>query len=67
MIDRYNLKNPTVGTLYITATHIIFVDPDTNKETWVGVSSPFLLQPIPNNRIMRHFRIADFAHAHWQH
>lgn len=36
MIDRYNLKNPTVGTLYITATHIIFVDPETNKETWVG-------------------------------
>lgn len=36
MIDRYNVKNPTIGTLYITATHIIFVDPETNKETWVG-------------------------------
>lgn len=35
MIDRYNTKNPTIGTLYITATHIIFVDPETNKETWV--------------------------------
>lgn len=35
MIDRYNVKNPTIGTLYITATHIIFVDPETNKETWV--------------------------------
>lgn len=36
MIDRYNVKNPTIGTLYITATHIIFVDPETNKETWVS-------------------------------
>lgn len=36
MIDRYNTKNPTIGTLYITATHIIFVDPETNKETWVN-------------------------------
>ncbi|XP_031616329.1 myotubularin-related protein 6 isoform X3 [Contarinia nasturtii] len=35
MIDRYNVKNPTIGTLYITATHIIFVDPETNKETWI--------------------------------
>jgi hypothetical protein len=24
-----------IGTLYLTATHIIFVDPDGKKETWV--------------------------------
>lgn len=36
MIDRYNTKNPTVGTLYLTATHLIFVEPDSNKETWVS-------------------------------
>ncbi|XP_067631300.1 myotubularin-related protein 6 isoform X1 [Eurosta solidaginis] len=35
MIDRYNTKNPTVGTLYLTATHLIFVEPDSNKETWI--------------------------------
>lgn len=35
MIDRYNTKNPSVGTLYLTATHTIFVDPEANKETWV--------------------------------
>uniref|UniRef100_A0A1B0AAZ5 Myotubularin phosphatase domain-containing protein n=1 Tax=Glossina pallidipes TaxID=7398 RepID=A0A1B0AAZ5_GLOPL len=34
MIDRYNTKNPILGTLYLTATHLIFVEPDTNKETW---------------------------------
>lgn len=36
MIDRYNSKNPSIGTLYLTATHLIFVDPDINKETWVS-------------------------------
>lgn len=36
MIDRYNAKNPIVGTLYVTATHLIFVNPETNKETWVS-------------------------------
>ncbi|XP_055379652.1 myotubularin-related protein 6 isoform X2 [Condylostylus longicornis] len=35
MIDRYNTKNPTIGTLYITATHLIFVEPESNKETWI--------------------------------
>ncbi|KAL5286475.1 MTMR6 family protein [Megaselia abdita] len=35
MIDRYNTKNPIVGTLYLTATHLIFVEPETNKETWI--------------------------------
>ena len=29
-------KNSTVGTLYLTATHLIFVDPEANKETWVS-------------------------------
>jgi len=36
MIDRYNTKNPSIGTLYLTATHLIFVDPEANKETWVS-------------------------------
>jgi hypothetical protein len=36
MIDRYNSKNSIVGTLYLTATHLIFVDPEANKETWVS-------------------------------
>lgn len=39
MIDRYNSKNSIVGTLYLTATHLIFVDPEANKETWVSVAS----------------------------
>ncbi|CRK92483.1 CLUMA_CG006044, isoform B [Clunio marinus] len=35
MIDRYNNKNSIVGTLYLTATHLIFVDPEANAETWI--------------------------------
>jgi hypothetical protein len=35
MLDRYNARKPSVGTLYLTATHLIFVDPDGKKETWV--------------------------------
>ncbi|KAL1114919.1 hypothetical protein AAG570_007743 [Ranatra chinensis] len=35
MLDRYNLKKSSAGTLYLTATHLIFVDPDSKKETWI--------------------------------
>jgi hypothetical protein len=35
MLDRYNARKPSLGTLYLTATHLIFVDPDGKKETWV--------------------------------
>ncbi|XP_065158473.1 myotubularin-related protein 6 isoform X2 [Atheta coriaria] len=34
MLDRYS-KTPSQGTLYVTATHLIFVDPDDKKETWI--------------------------------
>ncbi|XP_025830809.1 myotubularin-related protein 8 [Agrilus planipennis] len=34
MLDRYS-KTPSKGTLYLTATHLIFVDPDAKKETWI--------------------------------
>lgn len=45
MLDRYNSRKPSTGTLYLTATHLIFVDPDAKKETWVKgpSSSPMLL------------------------
>ena len=36
MLDRYNNRKPSTGTLYLTATHLIFVDPDGKKETWVS-------------------------------
>lgn len=35
MLDRFDSKLPSKGTLYLTATHLIFVDPEGKKETWV--------------------------------
>ncbi|XP_064607612.1 myotubularin-related protein 8-like isoform X2 [Liolophura sinensis] len=35
LIDRFNARNPAVGTLYLTTTHLIFVDPSGKKETWI--------------------------------
>ncbi|XP_062341709.1 myotubularin-related protein 8 [Osmerus eperlanus] len=36
LLDRHAAKKPLVGTLYLTATHLIFVDTSSNtrKETW---------------------------------
>lgn len=34
MLDRYS-KTPSQGTLYLTTTHLIFVEPDEKKETWI--------------------------------
>lgn len=44
MIDRFNSKNSIVGTLYLTATHLIFVDPEANKETWVRSQLSHVIQ-----------------------
>lgn len=35
MLDRYNSKKTSAGTLYLTATHLIFFDTENNKESWV--------------------------------
>ncbi|KAG1671098.1 Myotubularin-related protein 8 [Nymphon striatum] len=35
MMERFNQKKSSNGTLYLTTTHLIFVDPDNKKETWV--------------------------------
>ncbi|KAJ4446902.1 hypothetical protein ANN_13603 [Periplaneta americana] len=32
MLDRYNARKPSIGTLYLTATHLIFVDPDGKRK-----------------------------------
>lgn len=46
MLDRYNARKPLVGTLYLTATHLIFVDPDCKKETWVNVAPFYLMYKV---------------------
>uniref|UniRef100_A0A4W5LRL6 Myotubularin related protein 8 n=1 Tax=Hucho hucho TaxID=62062 RepID=A0A4W5LRL6_9TELE len=37
LLDRYTAKKPAIGTLYLTATHLIFVETscNTRKETWM--------------------------------
>lgn len=35
LVDRLNYANPDVGTLYLTPTHVIFVDPNSKKEYWI--------------------------------
>lgn len=35
MLDRFNSRKSSTGSLYLTATHLIFFDPDRKKETWV--------------------------------
>lgn len=37
LLDRYTSKKPAVGTLYLTATHLIYVETTANsrKETWI--------------------------------
>ena len=37
MLERFTAVEPAPGTLYLTATHLIFVDPRNKKETWVSV------------------------------
>ncbi|XP_071787047.1 phosphatidylinositol-3,5-bisphosphate 3-phosphatase MTMR8-like [Asterias amurensis] len=35
LLDRFNTRKPAVGNLYLTATHLIFVDPTGKRETWI--------------------------------
>ncbi|KAM4662129.1 phosphatidylinositol-3,5-bisphosphate 3-phosphatase MTMR8 [Discoglossus pictus] len=37
LLERYTNKKPATGTLYLTATHLIYVDPaaGSRKETWI--------------------------------
>ena len=34
-MDNINTRNSTVGTLYITTTHLIFVSPEEKEELWI--------------------------------
>ena len=36
MLERFTAVEPDPGTLYLTATHLIFVDPRNKKETLVS-------------------------------
>uniref|UniRef100_A0A4W5LI64 Myotubularin related protein 8 n=1 Tax=Hucho hucho TaxID=62062 RepID=A0A4W5LI64_9TELE len=42
LLERYTAKKPATGTLYLTATHLIFVETSCNsrKETWAFLYNP---------------------------
>ena len=56
MLDRYNNRKPSTGTLYLTATYLIFVDPDAKKETWVTCCIHFTILQI-NVAFVQHVAI----------
>lgn len=60
MLDRYS-KTPSQGTLYVTTTHLIFVDPDAKKETWVMYSLLFEVKYCNNVLILK------IPHMHMAH
>ncbi|CAF0878280.1 unnamed protein product [Adineta ricciae] len=35
LTDRFNTRQQIIGTLYLTATHLIFIDPEGKRETWI--------------------------------
>lgn len=41
----------TIGTLYLTATHLIFVDPNQKRETWILHSLISSVEKLPINTI----------------
>nr|XP_018898437.1 PREDICTED: myotubularin-related protein 6 isoform X1 [Bemisia tabaci] len=47
MLDRYHPSEPAVGTLYLTPTHLIFVDPDKKKETWILYTHIASIEKLP--------------------
>lgn len=47
LVDRLNYANPDVGTLYLTPTHVIFVDPSTKKEYWILLMHVCSVEKLP--------------------
>uniref|UniRef100_A0A0A9W4V3 phosphatidylinositol-3,5-bisphosphate 3-phosphatase n=1 Tax=Lygus hesperus TaxID=30085 RepID=A0A0A9W4V3_LYGHE len=35
MLDRYNVRNVCMGNLFVTTTHLLFVEHNNNKATWI--------------------------------
>lgn len=64
-IDRLNYANPNVGTLYLTPTHVIFVDPNSKKEHWILLMHVYSVekQPITTNGCPLFVKCKNFLHV----
>lgn len=49
LVDRLNYANPDVGTLYLTPTHVIFVNPNTKKEYWILLMHVCSVEKLPTS------------------
>lgn len=49
LVDRLNYANPDVGTLYLTPTHVIFVDPNSKKEYWILLMHVCSVEKLPTS------------------
>ncbi|XP_030066098.1 phosphatidylinositol-3,5-bisphosphate 3-phosphatase MTMR8 [Microcaecilia unicolor] len=51
VLDRYTSKKPATGTLYLTATHLIYVDTsaEVRKETWIPHHHIATVEKLPLN------------------
>lgn len=49
LVDRLNYASPNVGTLYLTPTHVIFVDPSSKKEYWILLMHVFSVEKLPTS------------------
>ncbi|XP_037303464.1 myotubularin-related protein 6 isoform X2 [Manduca sexta] len=47
LLDKYNLRNPSKGTLYFATTHLIFVDHEMRKETWILLTHISSVERLP--------------------
>ncbi|XP_036380158.1 myotubularin-related protein 8 [Megalops cyprinoides] len=70
LLDRYTSKKPAVGTLYLTATHLIYVETTSNvrKETWILHHHIATVEKLPLTTIgcpllihCKNFRVAHFV------
>lgn len=43
LVERFSSRRNALGSLYLTATHVIYVDHDNKRETWVIVENFLLL------------------------
>lgn len=49
LVDRLNYAKPDVGTLYLTPTHVIFVDPTSKKEYWILLMHVSSVEKLPTS------------------
>ncbi|CAF2134637.1 unnamed protein product [Rotaria magnacalcarata] len=67
LIDRFNNRQQIIGTIFLTSTHLIFVDPEGKRETWILHSLISTVDRLPITQLgsplrirTKHFFSADF-------